>query len=510
MLIESTRLLFLLSLALALTLAIASQTFADTPAPGNSPASKPSAQPATKPSATTKPAATKPAAPVVKHAVSPIKGPAPDPAWPSDKPVLVSDRGSERATTGPGNNIVTRDGRTHLAWQEVDATGYYDVVRTLDRATGKWSPIFRVGPAKDNHARPALAIDSQGFLHLVIGGHVTMMTYYKSKLPNDASAWERPVAVGVGTYPMLICGADDTLVLAARHDSEPRGLNLFVKKAGGNWHVRENVFQRRADHPGYSGFNAALAWGPDGKRLHLAIDSYESGREVATRGVYQAVAYMCTDDLGVTWQKADGSAIPAKATTEKLDMIAQVDVGMKPVSPPIALRNGGLVVDAKGKPYVYFIEITEKKPKARLVTPGEDGKWRDLPLDEAFRKAWPDAKPSGARGSLSMTADGAMHVLFMIEPAGARDDRPNPEDEKFDGNYGVGLLSTSDGGQTFTPRNLLPFNPEASTSLSNIERQTGHNDLKDRLPSALWMDGLQRYPKPDEYINTRVYWTQPR
>lgn len=453
-------------------------------------------KPATNPAATAPTAASAPATP--------------QPAWPSDEPLLVSEAGSERATTGPGNNIVTRDGRTHMVWQESDAKGYYDVARTLDRKTGQWSPIYRIGPAKDNHARPALAIDSKGYLHVVIGGHVTMMTYFKSKRPNDASEWERPKAVGIGTYPMLICGAGDVLVLAARHDIEPRGLNLFVNNGDGRWHLRENIFQRRADHPGYSGFNAALAWGPEGTRLHLAIDSYESGRTADKRGIYQSIAYMVSDDLGKTWTKSDGTPIGEKPTTDKLDIIAEFEEPQAK-SPPVSLRNGGMVVDEKGQPIIYFAQRTPTAWLARLVTPSaqEKSKWRDLPLDQAYRKAWPNSQPSGARGSLSMTADGAMHVLFMINPDKDDDDRPDGDEEKFAGNYGVGMLSSPDGGQSFSARTLLPYDRARRVNLSNIERQTGHNDLQTRLPSVLWMDGMQRYPKPGEVINTKVFWMQP-
>lgn len=434
-------------------------------------------------------------------------------------PQLVSEKGSERSTTGPGNNIVTRDGKTHVVWQECGPQGYYDAVRTLDRASGKWSDTVRIGPAKDNHARPCIAADSKGFLHVVIGGHGTMMYYYKSKAANDSSAWEKAEPIDIGTYPMLLCGGgDDTLVLAARHDQEQRGLNLFVKKPGGKWETRDRVFWRQAKNRGYSGFNAALAWGADGKRLHLAADIYESGTSTPTTGIYQSMIYMVSDDLGLTWKRADGSDIRAKPDTTMLDVIATVEYKNPKTKPPIATRNGGLVVDDKDRPCIFFLHRENNVTKLRLVTPDEKGKWKDLPVDEAFRKAWPNTAPGGFRGSLSRTDDGAMHMLVQLGPQQARVDKDGDDDDESEPaaggdeknlNWGMGLLTTRDGGATFQARTLFERDPARKVNLSNLERQTGHNDLRGREPALLFMDGLQRYPAKGEVINTKVYYLQP-
>jgi hypothetical protein len=144
------------------------------------------------------------------------------------EPVLLSELGSERSTTGPGNNIVTHDGKTHAVWQESDAKGYWAKIRTLDRATGKWSAAVTLGPGFDNHARPCIAVDSKGNLHVVIGGHNTMMFYCRSIKPNDSSAWTKREPIDNGTYPMLVCGPDDTLVLGARNKGHG-GVNLYVR-----------------------------------------------------------------------------------------------------------------------------------------------------------------------------------------------------------------------------------------------------------------------------------------
>jgi BNR repeat-containing family member len=419
-------------------------------------------------------------------------------------PALLSEHGSERSTTGPGNNIVTCTGKTHVVWQESDAKGYWSHIGTLDHATGKWSASVRLGRGKDNHARPCIAVDSHGYLHVVIGGHNSVMNYYRSKRPNDASAWERPEPVDIGTYPMLVCGAEDTLVLGARQDTGVRGVNLFVKRVGGTWEKRERVFQRKASNTGYAGYNVALAWGPDGRQLHLSADVYESGPKVIQRGAYQALVYMVSDDLGVTWRRSDGTPIPSGAAPDKLDVLAEFTARPKDGQPPVILRNGGVAVDNKGQAFIYFIHVRDGVPRARLVSSDERGGWRELPLHEAFQRRWSAFRPAGARGSLTMTTDQALHVLFLLDP------RQSPATEQEDAGFGMGLLTTHDRGATFEARELFAPDPSAKAGQASLERQTGHNDLRGRLPGVLWSDGLHRYPAPGEVIHRKVYWVQPR
>ena len=50
---------------------------------------------------------------------------------------LISNIGSERATQGNGNKIVTVGDKTHVVWQDSIEEGYFARVRTLDRNSGR-------------------------------------------------------------------------------------------------------------------------------------------------------------------------------------------------------------------------------------------------------------------------------------------------------------------------------------------------------------------------------------
>lgn len=151
---------------------------------------------------------------------------------------LISNIGSERATSGNGNKLVTFRGKTHIAWQESNERGYFARVRTLDHTSGKWSPVYALGKGRDNHARPTITVDSKGYLHAIIGGHHTGLQSRRSVRPGDASEWTEVEAFGHSTYPLLICGPDDTLYLTGRHDAGWKGMDFYAKSPGEKWQHR--------------------------------------------------------------------------------------------------------------------------------------------------------------------------------------------------------------------------------------------------------------------------------
>ncbi|MCZ7596880.1 MAG: BNR repeat-containing protein, partial [Gammaproteobacteria bacterium] len=87
-------------------------------------------------------------------------------------------------------------------------------------------------PVNDVHNVPAIALDSQGILHIVLGAHGQPFGYRASLRPNDSTGGftelvpvlsagridQNSDADGAGaqTYISLVCGPDDTLHLAYR------------------------------------------------------------------------------------------------------------------------------------------------------------------------------------------------------------------------------------------------------------------------------------------------------
>lgn len=70
---------------------------------------------------------------------------------------ILSVISGERASQGPGNKICACAGKTHIVWQDSYSQRYFARVRTLDRATGKWTPGAVLSEGVDEHSRPALS-----------------------------------------------------------------------------------------------------------------------------------------------------------------------------------------------------------------------------------------------------------------------------------------------------------------------------------------------------------------
>ena len=189
--------------------------------------------------------------------------------------MLLSSHGCESATAGTGNKIITYQGKTHVAWLDSTEGGYFVVIRTLDRKTGKWSRPHTIGKSHDNHGRPALTIDSKGYLHVVYGLHHNAIPYRRSMRPNDASAWTEPVTFGSRlSYPTLMCGHDDSLYLTGRFGWA--GVRLYVKPPGKPWEDRGLIVRSEENCRGYAAFHSGLSWGPKQRVLHFACRTFQS------------------------------------------------------------------------------------------------------------------------------------------------------------------------------------------------------------------------------------------
>ena len=130
--------------------------------------------------------------------------------------------------SGIPSTIVSRGDKVHVVWAEatdpaVKVPGVPTFVATWDRAAGTLSEPALVGygpPANDIHNTPSITMDSQGYLHVLVGTHGSTFLYAKSLQLNDASAgWTEPEPLGPGlrqTYVGFVCGPDDTLHVVFR------------------------------------------------------------------------------------------------------------------------------------------------------------------------------------------------------------------------------------------------------------------------------------------------------
>ena len=422
------------------------------------------------------------------------------------EPILISEIGSERATSGAGNKIISFQGTTHVVWQDATKEGYFNRVRSFHHRTGKWSEPFTLNRGRDNHARPVIAVDKKGYLHVILSGHSSPVTYRRSVRSNDAAGWTKTEPAGTGTYPVLTCGDDGTLYLTLRSSNRWNGVDLYVKSPDQKWRKTVKLVRRDPELPGYAGFQNGLAWGPKRRTLHMVVDFYESAGTYNQRGIHQAVCYMRSSDGGKTWQRADGTQVALPARPEQMDTLARSRKDRKQkLPPPSILAQGGIVVDSKGTPHVFYVSHLDRPGDVIHATTDEHGKWHQKPIG-AVAKRFSDQRPMACRGALTIDRDDVIHMLLELKPLGKLwlDGKPTrPLSFATEGKELIWLTSR-DLGKSFEVRTVI--DNDQTFNQANVERPAGFNSIPaGRFPPFVYFDGTARYPKGGEVLQNKVY-----
>ena len=421
---------------------------------------------------------------------------------------LISAQGSERATSGAGVKVVTFGNKTHVVWQDANEKGeYLNQIRTLNHETNQWSETFTLNKGKDNHARPVIAVDAEGYLHVILSGHNTPVTYRRSVQPNDATKFTKSEPTGDGTYPFLTVAGDGTLLMGMRSTNRWNGVDLYSKKPGEAWRLVSKLVNRDPKLTGYAGFQIGMAWGPKKQTLHVVIDFYESKEVYKHRGVHQAVCYMQSPDAGETWQKADGTPIALPARPEQMDILARREGPQTSHMPPaIVLAQGSIAIDRAGKPYVLYISHVEKPGQTILASADDKGVWTRQPID-ALAEAFPDHRAVGCRGTFSMDSQDNLSALLALKSLdkGWANGMPirDLDPANHEGRRLVWVTST-DAGKTFK---VTPALPEGQGFYQqNVERSAGCNQLPaGQHPAYVFFVGNPQYRDKGEVILNHVY-----
>ena len=227
------------------------------------------------------------------------------------------------AHSGIPSSLVSRGDKVHVVWAEATdpeekVPGVPTFVATYDRNAKTLGPPAFVGhgpPANDVHNTPCITMDSQGYLHVLVGTHGRTFKYARSLQPNDAGGgWTDPEDLGPGlrqTYVGLVCGPDDTLHVAFRLWRDDRAyfpashyatLAYMSKRPGEAWsEARPLIIPPFSE---YSVFYHRLTIDQDG-RLFLSYDYWSTYWFYRTDHRGHRRALIMSPDGGITWQMAD-------------------------------------------------------------------------------------------------------------------------------------------------------------------------------------------------------------
>ncbi len=255
------------------------------------------------------------------------------------EPIKVAEAviGSCQHSGGPASSV-TRQGKTHIVWGEVsgnpdgteaDERGVPTYVATYDHASGQVGTKVLLGygpPVNDVHNVPAITMDSEGVLHVLIGAHGANFHYVRSLRPDDASAWTEPDPIllkgyrteegdsGKQTYISLVCDASDTLHTAFRqwrNDPQYHGglqfaaLSIQHKPKGGEWSEEATPLVVGAV-PGYSIWYHKLTVDRVGG-LWMSYSYWTSDESYQGQfpNQYHNRAVLVSRDGGETWKLAE-------------------------------------------------------------------------------------------------------------------------------------------------------------------------------------------------------------
>ena len=425
--------------------------------------------------------------------------------------IRLSETGSDRATAYVmSNKIARRRGLLVCTWLD---SGRQNRWALADPGKGTILKHGAVGGRlPDNHCGAALATDTDGTLHLLLGAHHGSFAHYR--IPPHAESWE-PVPDGkevgeAATYPSLVCDREGTLHLTYRREDGGRNPRLCYARRprGGPWSEPRVLVASAV--PEHSWLTNAIEVGPKG-RLHVVVSNTLPVPDRGPDARYYGGSHLYSDDSGETWRQL-GRPKPLRLPAPAAELARIEGDGMAPER--IEARYGGPrgprhsyyhkillsnpVVDEGGRPWVIVHNLLDGS--AELFRHTEAGRWAAIPLLDHVRSVLPGF---GIRhcGQLSRHGDGTIEAVLMVAP----------ERERGWGTKGTELvrLLVSPAGTVTAAALVRPRDPEMPHWLPSLERWCPHAPI-DR-PALLFTRGINAggYEHNRNRVNTGIWLDVP-
>ena len=292
------------------------------------------------------------------------------------------------ADNGYGNPISTLqhpagehdNGVTYVAYQGPHEDPY---VAAYVHATSQWiGPVHagvslmgkspdQIDPAElDNHGKPALVVDRQGYIHLVFGSHggdpkygpnplgeffmgtKGRMTHVVSTKPSDISAWRVVDNIPVnGTYNQWVKLANGDLYLFYRHGGH-RSDWVYQKSVddGRTFSAPVSVLKHKVSAGSPTVNDSWYAWFDNGQ-----------GDTITASYIYHPCAnpkhtahrnntyYMQLDARTGRWTNVRGERLALPVTKESADKLTLIEA-----TGAVRTTHGTTHVDSAGRPHLVF------------------------------------------------------------------------------------------------------------------------------------------------------------
>ncbi len=374
---------------------------------------------------------------------------------------VLSINGSTRATAYMmSNKTITANNKIFVAWLDKPS----DIqIKMYDIQTDQWSETVLLGMGIDNHAGPAITMDSQGYIHAVFGPHHNPFQYRVSKNPYDINEWSEIERFGItATYPSLLCDAEDNLHIVYRGGNEPWGIIYQNKTKGQVWSEPVEIVHAGVKD-GYTQYGNPLVLSSDGV-LHLAFHIYDMHPAAG-----KSIGYLKSEDNGKTWENVKGERIELPAKPGTNCYIEQ--------SETLDMRIGNVAVDSNGIPWLTAFH-NETNPRTSLLWHFDGVKWHSQNLVLEIQNVYPEWELLYC--GLTFDRDGIMYIPAIIQKIEGSTHWGDPSQETI-------LLYSSDKGASFKILPISELDPSLPNWLINIERP--YSPKKIGVPSLLYTHG---------------------
>jgi hypothetical protein len=258
------------------------------------------------------------------------------------------------------NSLVTFKGYQYTAFYD---SAQYVVLVKRKSASGKWTinrTLYK-GDATDAHKSISIIADGAGYLHVAWGQHNNPLNYAKSLKPGSLAL----------TSKLPMTGSKESKLSYPEFYKLPGGDLLFFYRDGGSGNGNLMINRYSVTTKSWVRLQNNLIDG-EGKRnayWQLAIDAVGTihlswvWRESPDVASNHDIAYACSKDGGLTWQKTNGEKYTLPITAANAEYACKIPQKSE------LINQTSMFADAAGRPFIatYWTDAGETVPQYHIV-----------------------------------------------------------------------------------------------------------------------------------------------